>query len=97
VTIHQSSITEHAIDAGGTDGDDIGIEHHEGQPPIALKEMLGVEGEDRPLLPVFEPPVTRDQRVVFVDQAVAIPPIVELALGNPQPGDEPMDGDVGPT
>jgi hypothetical protein len=59
--------------------------------------MLSVEGEDRPLLPVFEPPVAWDQRVVFVDEAIAIPPVVELALGNPQPGDEPIDGDLGPT
>jgi len=48
----------HAVDAGGADGHDIGFHPHEGQPPIALKRVLGIEAEDR-LLPVLQLPVAR--------------------------------------
>jgi hypothetical protein len=54
-----------------------------------------VEGEDRLLLPVFEPPVAGDQRVVLVGPAVAAAPVVELAGGDTQPGDEPVGRDFG--
>jgi hypothetical protein len=66
VTLHQSRIAEHAVDARRADSDDVGVEHHECEPPIAVEEMVGVEREDRLLLPVFEPPVARDQCVVIV-------------------------------
>src|SRR3954451_14752849 len=57
--------------------------------------MPGVEVEDGLLLPLFEPPIARDRRVVLVGQAVAGAPVVELAGGDSQPGDEPPDGDLG--
>ena len=87
--LHQSGVAEHAVDAGGADGDDVGVEHHEGEPPVAFQGMPGVEVEDGRLLPVLEPPIAGDQRVVLVGQAVAVAPVVELAGGDPEPGDEP--------
>ena len=51
-------VTEHPVDVGGADGHDVGVEHHEGRPPIALQRVLGMEVEDR-LLPVLQPPVAR--------------------------------------
>jgi hypothetical protein len=54
-----------------------------------------MEGQDRPLLPVFEPPVAWDECIVLVGQAIAFPPVVKLALGDSEPGDEPMDGELG--
>jgi hypothetical protein len=95
VRLHQSGVAEHAIDARGADGDDVGVEHHEGEPPVALRGMAGVEVEDGRLLPRLEPPVARDQGIVLVGQAVACPPVVELAGGDPQPSDEPTPGDLG--
>jgi hypothetical protein len=91
----QIRVLEHAIDAGWADGDDIGIEHHEGKPAVAFERVFGVVVDDRSFLPILEPPVTRDQRVVLVGQAVALPPIVKLAGGDTEPGDEPLDGDLG--
>ena len=44
---------------------------------------------------VLEPPVAGDQGVVLVGQAVAVLPVVELAGGDPEPGDEARDGDLG--
>ncbi|MGA8350505.1 MAG: hypothetical protein WB773_22120, partial [Isosphaeraceae bacterium] len=51
-------VAKHSVDVGEADGHDVGIEHHEGQPPIALERVLGMEAEDR-LLPVLQPPVAR--------------------------------------
>jgi hypothetical protein len=38
------------VNAGGTDGHDIGIEHHEGQAAIALQGIEIVERKDLGLL-----------------------------------------------
>ena len=56
--------------------------------------ILGVERQDRLLVPIFEPPVAGDQRVVFVGPAVAATPRVELAGGDAQSGHEPCDEDL---
>lgn len=56
--------------------------------------MLGVEINDGFLLPGFEPAVAGDTGVVLVDAAVAGLPVVELAGGNSQPGDESPGGDL---
>ena len=67
---------------GRADGDDIGVEHHEGQPPVAFERMLRRGSRDRLLLPVLEPVVAGDLAVVLVGFAVALLPVVELALGD---------------
>ena len=79
---------QHAIHAAGADGHHVAVEHHKRQPPIALQRILEREADDRLLLPVFEPPVARHPAVVFVPLAVAILPVVELALADAQPADE---------
>jgi hypothetical protein len=56
--------------------------------------MPGVEVEDGFLLPVLEPPIAGNQGIVLVGQAVPGAPVVELARGDSQPGDEPLDGDL---
>src|SRR6476661_5485466 len=93
--LQQSSVPEHAVDARRADGDDVGVEHHEGEPAVAFQRMAGVEVEDGRLLPRLEPPVAGDQCVVLVGQAVARPPAVELAGGDAEPADESPDGDLG--
>jgi hypothetical protein len=90
----QSGIVEHALDAGRADRDNISIEHHEGKPTVAFQGMPGVEVEDGFFLPVLQPPIAGDQRVVLVGQAVAGAPIVDLARGDSQPCDEPLDGNL---
>src|SRR5271166_3556076 len=44
---------EHAVDAGGADGHDVGVEHHVGQPPISFQGVEGMKGDDRGLLPIL--------------------------------------------
>src|SRR5581483_12459583 len=46
---------EDAVDAGGAAGDDVPVEHHKGQPPIALERVLLVEVDDGLLLGVRQP------------------------------------------
>jgi hypothetical protein len=96
---HPTGITQHAVDTRGADRHEVAIDHHEGQPAVALEGELVMEFQDLPLLPVLEPPVTGDVGVVLVDAAVAGAPGVELALGDPQPADQAMRGDfraIGP-
>src|SRR5262249_22521521 len=83
-----------AGDARGAGGDDVGIEHQEGEPPVALQGVGTVELEEGRLLPRFEPPVARDQGVVLVGQAVTCPPVVELAGGEAEPADQASHGDL---
>jgi len=88
-------VREHPPDAGGTDRDDVGIQHHEGQAAIALQGMLGLKVEDGLLLPVLQPEVPGNPTVVLVDPAVALPPVVELAGAHAQPADEAPGADLG--
>ena len=46
---------EDAIDAGGAAGDDIGVEHHEGEPAIAIEGMQAGEAADSLFFVVGEP------------------------------------------
>src|SRR6185437_117429 len=93
--LDRAGLAQGAVDARGAGGDDVGIEHHEGEPPVALQGVGPVELEDGRLLPRFEPPVARDQGVVFVGRSVARPPVVELAGGDAEPADEASHGDLG--
>ena len=67
----ESGVLEDAVDAGRAAGDDVGIEHHEGQSAIAFEGMAAGEGADALLLVVGEPVVARHPGVVLVDLAEA--------------------------
>jgi hypothetical protein len=82
---------------GGRRGhrDDVGVEHHEREPAVALLRVLRVEGEDGLALPVLDPVVARHERVVLVRLAVALLPVVELAALHANPRDEACGRDLG--
>ena len=82
---------EHAVDTGGADGHDIGVEHHVRQPPIALLGIEVVEGDDGRLLPILQPEVAGDATVVLVGCPQPPAPAVELTAGQSQPSQEPPD------
>jgi hypothetical protein len=73
----------------------IGIEHHEGQSPIAFERVLSSEGADAFFFVVGEPMIARQPVVVFIDFAEARFPVVELAGADADPGEEASRGDVG--
>jgi len=87
-------VLEDTIDAAGATGDDVGIEHHEGQLPITFESVLASEGADTLLLLVGKPVIARHPGVVLVDLAEALFPVVELAGADADPGEEATDGDV---
>src|SRR5579864_1294888 len=93
--LYQPDIAEHAINAGGADRDDIAVEHHERESPVAFDGMVLVELDDGSLFPRLQPPVAWNQGIVLVGQSIASLPVVELAGRDPQPGDEPGDRDLG--
>src|SRR5215472_12132408 len=80
--------------AGRAHRHDIGIQHHERQPPVALHRILQMAFDDDPLLPLLQPKIAGNPTVVFVDAAVAFSPIVELAAAHAQPLHEPPDADL---
>ena len=91
----QARPAQHPPDARRADGHDVGVEHHERQPPVALQRMLAIKVEDGLLFPLLEPEIPGNPSVVLVDAAVAPAPGIELAGRDAEPGDETPGGDLG--
>ncbi len=51
----QSTSTQHAPHAGRTHRHNIGIQHHERQPPVAFQRIFKVERNDRRFLQILQP------------------------------------------
>jgi len=71
------------------------VEHHEREAPVPLKRESVVEVEDGLALPVLDPVIARNERVVFVRLPVALLPVVVLAARDAEPGDEERRGELG--
>jgi hypothetical protein len=69
---------QHPPPAGQTHRHDVGVQHHERQPPIAFQRILQVERNDRLLLPILQPEVSGNLAVMLVDSAASHAPAVEL-------------------
>ena len=91
---HQTGGAQHAVDAAGAEGNDILVKHHKGQATVAFQGIVQVKLDDCLLLPVFEPEVTGDQAIVFIDFAIAALPFVVLTGSYAQPLDESRYGDA---
>jgi hypothetical protein len=87
-SVQPARLLEDAVDARRADGDHVVVEHHERQSPIAVEWKAVVEGEDRLLLPRGQPVVAGNLGVVLVDAAVPLPPLVELAGAEVEPGEQ---------
>jgi len=95
MAVEEASHLEDAVDAGGTTGGAVLVEHHEGEPSVALQREQGVEVQDGLFLLCFEPVVAGNPGVVFVDLAVTVLPGMPLGGSNPDPEQEAGDGDAG--
>lgn len=98
--IEQACLLEDTVNAGGTTGSDVLVEHHEGQSAVALQREEGLEVADGLFLLVIQPVVAWNPGIVLVGLAVTVLPGVPLGSGNAQPQQEASDGDagfVGPT
>jgi hypothetical protein len=65
------------VDSAGTARDDIRIEHHVGQSPISIEWMFMIETNNRLLLAVCQPVVSRYLGIVLIRSPVTSRPIVE--------------------
>src|SRR5207245_3965020 len=81
----ESRAFEDAIDAGRAASDDVGVEHHERQPPITFERMAAGEGADAFFFVFREPMLARHPGIVLVDLAETLLPIVELRGADADP------------
>lgn len=94
--VQDAGLAQHPPHRRGRRGDNVGIEHHEREPAVALQRVLRVESENRLALPGLQRLVTLDERVVLVGLAVPPLPVVEFPALDADPGDEAGGGDLGP-
>src|SRR6266568_1432184 len=92
----QPGVVQHPPHTGRTHGHHVGVQHHEGEPPITFQRITVVKLHDRPLLPLFQPEVARHPTVVLVHPPVARLPVVKLARPHAQPADELPGRHLGP-
>src|SRR5271169_5209023 len=90
----QPRLTQYPPHARRAHRHDVGVQHHEREPTIALQWVFQMEGDDRLLLPILQPKVPGNPTVVLVDAAVTFSPIVELARGHAQPSNESPGADL---
>ena len=69
-----TTFLQNSIGGGGADGHNISIEHHEGEPAVALQRILVVKVDDRLLFPGLQPEITENVAVVLVLFPVAFLP-----------------------
>jgi hypothetical protein len=93
--IEEPRALKHPVGARGAHRHDVAIKHHEGQPAIALQREFTVEVDDGILLPLFEPMIAGNERVVFVGFAEAISPLVILGAGEFHPAHQAQRADLG--
>ena len=90
-----SGLFENPIDARRTTGDDIGIDHHEGQSSISFQGMFEMELENRLSFVDGQPMIAWDPRIVLVDFSIATSPVMEFTERDSDPGDDDECGDLG--
>jgi hypothetical protein len=76
----QAGPLENTVNTGGTDGDDIGIEHPVSETPIPFQGVAIMKRHDRRLLPIFQPEIAWERGVVLV--GVTKP--VKLGVSEPE-------------
>ena len=94
-TPHPPRRLEHAVDGSRAGGHHVPVQHHERHAAVALQRILPLEVEDGLFLPLLQPPVPRHPSVVLVELAVAILPVVELALADADPAHQRLGAQLG--
>jgi len=95
VAVEQARPLEDSVDTGGAHGDDVLIEHHVGEPPVAFERESAVVVDDRLLLPSLQPSIPGDVAVVGMGPAVVLLPEVVLAGRQAHPGEDSLGGQLG--
>lgn len=75
----QIGFAQHTVNAAGTDGNHILIQHHEGQSAITFQRMIKMKLNNGLFLPVIQPEIAGNQAIVLIGPAITLPPAVILA------------------
>ena len=88
-------MAQDAPDAGGAGGNEVAVEHHEGKPAIAFQRIVVSEGDGLAFFVLGEPVVAWHPSVMFIDFAIALFPVVELAGAQADPTEKAAASDLG--
>ena len=91
--VQQPCLRKNSPCAGGAYRDDIAVQHHVGKPPISFKWIVNAKPDDGFPLPLFQPEITWDWRIVFIGLAITVQPRMEFALAYRQPFDKVLHRD----
>jgi hypothetical protein len=92
---HQSGREQDPIGRAGGDIDQVGIDHHVGQPAIALQAVRFIEPDDLLSLLGKDFVIAHYPAVVLVDLAIATAPIAVPLAADPQRLEEQLQGQAG--
>ena len=95
--IQQACLRKNAPGARGAYRNDVPIQHHEREPPVAFQRVIVIETDDGLAFPFFQPEIARNGGIVLIGLAVPVDPRVELALADGKPVHEPLHRDIGPS
>ena len=91
----QTAFFQDAIDTGRTGRHHVGVQHHVGQPSIALQWILVVKANDCRTFFDGQPMISWNPAVVLVDLTVALLPVVELSGLDADPANDMLGGNLG--
>ena len=89
---HQTGLTEDLVGRRRANGDDVFIEHHVSQAPIAHLGMFHEISHNGLLFPFLQPMIAGDSLVVFINLTVAPLPFVVFSPGDADSGQKVADG-----
>lgn len=95
VAVEQARPLEVSVESGGAHSDDVLIEHHVGEPTVALEQESAVVVNDRLLGPSLQPAIPGIVAVVGMGPAVVLFPEVVLAGRLVRPGEDSLGGQLG--
>lgn len=93
--LQQPGHAQYPIYTARADGYQIGIQHHKGKASVTLSRMKPIVVDDRLLLPFFQPIITWDPAVVFVDLPITLAPVIKLTGADLEPMNKIVGGNFG--
>lgn len=89
--VQKPGLRKNTPGAGWAYGNDILVQHHEREPPVAFQRVLVIKSNDCLTFPLLQPEIPGNKGIMLVGLAIPIDPGVELALADAKPGYEPID------
>jgi hypothetical protein len=93
--IQKPGLRKNTPGAGRAYSNDILVQHHEREPPVAFQRVIVIKSDDGLPFPVFQPEIPRNGGIMLIGFAVPIDPCMKFALADRKPADEPLDRNAG--